>query len=121
MTFQSLDITPYSSNPIELYWFTHVEAGVTYEYWYTSSDTDFYDGTTLWKADPISHEEFEISSLLERIGLTINVAQDNPVARKFLNISPPTPISIRLYQAMRNDPEHQTIFVGTVKTWQLRR
>jgi uncharacterized phage protein (TIGR02218 family) len=66
----------------------------------------------------MNREEFEISAQLERIGITINVTQDNPVARIFLNPSPPNPIAVKIYQRMRDDSEQQTIFSGTIKQCQ---
>jgi uncharacterized phage protein (TIGR02218 family) len=64
----------------------------------------------------MDREQFEMTSQLERVGMVINVAQDFPIARMFLDPAPPQSLFVKVYQRMRNDPESQIIFLGSVKS-----
>lgn len=110
MTYDALETSSHSGNPIELYEF---RSGVI-TWRYTSADQAVvYNGQTY---QPISIRRSDIASSTElnKSGMDIQVPRDNPVAQLFQQQPPGNVVSVTAYRQHRSDGETVAFWVGRI-------
>jgi len=111
MAYETIEESPYSGSPVELYEF----ARGTVEFWrYTSADTDQSYFGSEYDAIAIQRNSFEMSQNVEAISLTITLPVTAAFPQMYIAAPPSDPISFTLRRFHDGDTDVVSIWIGRV-------
>lgn len=111
MTYESVEESEYSGNPIELYKFDR--EGISF-WTYTSADTDQTYGGKTYEAIPIARSDIEQSQDLAKAGIQLSMPTDTDFLDQFIATSPTDVINLTVHRFHSGDAETVTTWIGRV-------
>lgn len=116
MTFNLIEVSQESAQPIELYKF---EKGPV-RWYFTSASRDISYGGFTWLSVPIERGNLEATITEERSGMKITVSRSNPVPDLW-RVSPPSDVvTVTIYRNHYGDVDAQCVWVGRVLSTEWR-
>lgn len=110
MTWDNQERSIDQSNPVELYRFEG-QLGV---YTFTSSDYDYIDGGTTYRAVSITRTEIMIGTIEDENKLTITLPISEQIVEDYLMDVAPTTLNVTIYRVHPDTGLKETIFTGEV-------
>lgn len=110
MTYENRELSPYNSEPVELYEFSYA----TKIWRYTSADDDQTYLSQVFKTLPISRGDIEQTQEMNRSDMEIEMPEDVDIASEFEIYPPAEVMLVRIYRQHRGESETALIWIGRV-------